>query len=68
MISMEKILNNVDEQIIKTINLCVELQEVDTLEKWLIDCEKEIEYRKTLKMNTHSLHCEKAYLQTVLSN
>jgi hypothetical protein len=67
MITIEKIKHNVNEKIIETINQCIKLQEVDILNKWLIDCQKEIEYREQLKMNTYALHCEKSYLQMVLS-
>lgn len=67
MLSIEKIEANLDPHIINTINECVRDQDVETLERWLTDCKKEIEFRQSQKMNTYSLHCEKYYLQTVLN-
>jgi hypothetical protein len=67
MLTIDKIKNNVDKQVINTINLCAKLQEIDTLNKWLSDCKQEIQFRESIKINTYSLHCEMAYLEMVLS-
>jgi len=68
MFTIDKIKYHVHEQIIKTIDLCVKLQEVDTLEKWLKDCNYEIKRRESEKENTYPLFYEKAYLEMVLGN
>jgi hypothetical protein len=67
MLTIEKIKHNVPSVVINTIDECVKLQEIDTLKKWLDDCKKEIVRKESLKENTFSLHCEKAYLQMVLN-
>lgn len=65
MLTVDKIKNYVPEQIINTINECVNLQDIDTLRKWLIDCKQEIQRREANKEDISFLFYEKAYLEMV---
>ena len=68
MISYEKIINNAPEKIIEFINLCVSLNEIEALKKWLKECNVEIQRREEAKENTFPLYYEKAYLELILSD
>jgi len=67
MINTDKILKNVPEPIISTINLLVKEGNISQLEKWLNQCKKEIEFRTEQKMDINWLYYEKYYLEMILS-
>ena len=66
MSTLDKIKYHVHAQIIDTINLCANKQEVEILNKWLIDCKAEISRRETAKENTYPLYYELEYLKMVI--
>ena len=66
MLSMDKLQNTIPREVISTINELAALQNIETLKKWLNDCQTEIDRRQELKENTYSLYCEKYYLESVL--
>ncbi|HBY20605.1 MAG TPA: hypothetical protein DEG71_06300 [Clostridiales bacterium] len=66
MANLDKIKNNVPNEILDTINLLAKEEDRTTLEKWLSDCKKEIIFRDNQKINTYSLNLEKQYLEYIL--
>ena len=60
----DKIFKAVHPRIIQAINLAVNTGRIDILEKWLKDCEKEIEFRGN--GNSYALYAEKYYLERML--
>ena len=67
MINTDKILANVPEQIITTINQLAKENNRPQLTQWLSDCKKEIELRQEQKIDVNWLHYEKYYLEMILS-
>jgi len=65
--TLDKIKLYVHEHVIGTIDNCVEFKDIETLERWLVDCKREIQRREEAKENTFPLYYEKAYLEMVLN-
>jgi len=65
MINLDKIINNVQPQIIETINTLAKEGNKEQLEIWLKECQQEIEFRN---YNCYELQLEKEYLKYILSN
>jgi hypothetical protein len=64
--SIDKIKYHVPSEVINAIDQATRNGRKKVLEKWLDDCNQEIELRKSLNKNTHPLFYEKAYLEYVL--
>jgi hypothetical protein len=66
MFTIDKIKLHVNSNIIDTIDLCVNLQKIDILKQWEIDCIQEIERRTSISGKIFPLQYELQYLQMVL--
>ena len=67
MITLDKIKNTVQTEVLEAINTCARLGKTVTLRIWLANCKEEIARKQSQGEDTYSLFCEKEYLELLLS-
>jgi hypothetical protein len=68
MLTRDKIIKIVHPAVIESIDKLTNSGDIETLKKWLVECETEIKTRQENKQDAYSLFCEKDYLLNAIGN